>query len=263
MAQSEISKREKGRALITVANNVAGFNLWKRLVEEGYDVDAILPSEDKYNLLLSELVSRKNKKYDFIVNTVDRHDYAVVTNKMLKWLYPTEKIIFISSDLVYEPRPGKKKENDNAYPPTMEGKYFLEAESALDVNSDLVLRVGLVTGRCVPNILTNTINLSRANMSIDLSGAVVRNFISNADLSEYIIRLLDKNGIYNASAKSMTPRDFALELCAKINVNCKLRRTTDDKVFDYSMDTTKIELTTGYYTKDIFANISSGLYLLG
>jgi dTDP-4-dehydrorhamnose reductase len=150
------------------------------------------------NPKLNELDKKKSYKSNFIV-----------TKNIVKCANKKTKIVFLSTDKVYDGNYRKNSEKDIPKPLNFYGRQKLNSENFIKKNIDkfYILRLPIVhsNGRVKKkSIIDKFIYEINKNKKINIFSNVVRSFIKINELNDFMIKLIDmdKNyGIYNIGSK--------------------------------------------------------------
>lgn len=195
-----------------------------------------------------------NDNFDFIINNFNIPYYSKKT-ELMQMNYKVQEIInekfhnskkvLISNQLVYSSSKFPKKEDFSTEPETEYGKTKLKAEEAVRKNNHfLIIRSGLIYGKCTYNIYTDILTAIRGKIPMKLNNDVIINPVLNSDLSLIVYNAMKNlnNSIMNvASNEAMTLYEFGCRLYSLINSNpCPFIKTYTGNNLDYAMDTSMV-----------------------
>jgi len=143
------------------------------------------------------------------------------------------KIVFFSTDYVFDGKAGPYNEDDIPSPINVYGESKLEAERAiLDVNKDaLIIRTTVVYGpeQLGKNFVYQLISKLKANESFACLTDQFSTPTYNRDLIEMVVELVEKNysGIFNCVGTEVMSRyEFAQQIANVLSLDTKLIRKT-------------------------------------
>ncbi|MGC8608749.1 MAG: hypothetical protein ACP5UV_02635 [Thermoplasmata archaeon] len=260
--------------LITDGKNTYGFNLWKHLLDRGFDVTAILPRKVGDADHISEVYSKREVKYDYVINTIYSCDlnasiYGKVSeafNRLLIKFFPDSKLIMLSADAVYRSSNRTKKEDFSIRPETPYGRAMAGSEkTASEMKDSAIIRTGIIVGRCSRNLLTSSLAAIRSSTNIALYSNVVRAFVKNTDLSFYteFIMSHDLSGPYNIAGDNMTPFDFGKFVCSNVQKCTVVPSRYSISNMDFSIDSSKIENLSGRKPESVLSMLDINDYEIG
>ena len=258
------------KILLTGANGLLGRHLVKKLAEKGYEVIATAKGESKINSISNDKVkffslditdgAAVNKLMDEVRPDVLLHTAAMTQvdecelNKIDCWntnvtatrfLIDSAKetksrIIFISTDFVFDGLHGPYKEEDEPNPVNYYGSTKLAAEKAV-IQSGLdwaIVRTVLVVGNTEDgqrqNILTWVKEKLEKGETIKVVDDQVRTPTYVEDLADGIILILEKKskGIFHIAGKdTLTPYQIAWQTAEFLKLNSKLIEKSDASNF--------------------------------
>jgi len=258
------------KVLLTGANGLLGRHLVKKLAEKGYEVIATAKGESKINSISNDKVkffslditdgAAVNKLMDEVRPDVLLHTAAMTQvdecelNKIDCWntnvtatrfLIDSAKetksrIIFISTDFVFDGLHGPYKEEDEPNPVNYYGSTKLAAEKAV-IQSGLdwaIVRTVLVVGNTEDgqrqNILTWVKEKLEKGETIKVVDDQVRTPTYVEDLADGIILILEKKskGIFHIAGKdTLTPYQIARQTAEFLKLNSKLIEKSDASNF--------------------------------
>ena len=258
------------KVLLTGANGLLGRHLVKKLVEKGYDVIATAKGESKINSINAGKFkflplditdgAAVNKLMNEVRPDVLLHAAAMTQvdecelNKIDCWntnvtatrfLIDSSKetksrIIFISTDFVFDGLHGPYKEEDEPNPVNYYGSSKLAAEKAV-IQSGLdwaIIRTVLMVGNTQDgqrkNILTWVKEKLEKGEIIKVVDDQVRTPTYVEDLADGIILVLEKKskGIFHIAGKdTLTPFQIATQTAEFLKLNSKLIEKTDASNF--------------------------------
>ena len=258
------------KILLTGANGLLGRHLVKKLAEKGYEVIATAKGESKINSISNGKVkffslditdgAAVNKLMDEVRPDVLLHTAAMTQvdecelNKVDCWntnvtatrfLIDSAKetksrIIFISTDFVFDGLHGPYKEEDEPNPVNYYGSTKLAAEKAV-IQSGLdwaIVRTVLVVGNTEDgqrqNILTWVKEKLEKGETIKVVDDQVRTPTYVEDLADGIILILEKKskGIFHIAGKdTLTPYQIARQTAEFLKLNSKLIEKSDASNF--------------------------------
>jgi len=258
------------KILLTGANGLLGRHLVKKLAEKGYEVIATAKGESKINSISNGKVkffslditdgAAVNKLMDEVRPDVLLHTAAMTQvdecelNKIDCWntnvtatrfLIDSAKetksrIIFISTDFVFDGLHGPYKEEDEPNPVNYYGSTKLAAEKAV-IQSGLdwaIVRTVLVVGNTEDgqrqNILTWVKEKLEKGETIKVVDDQVRTPTYVEDLADGIILILEKKskGIFHIAGKdTLTPYQIARQTAEFLKLNSKLIEKSDASNF--------------------------------
>jgi len=258
------------KVLLTGANGLLGRHLVKKLAEKGYEVIATAKGESKINSISNGKVkffslditdgAAVNKLMDEVRPDVLLHTAAMTQvdecelNKIDCWntnvtatrfLIDSAKetksrIIFISTDFVFDGLHGPYKEEDEPNPVNYYGSTKLAAEKAV-IQSGLdwaIVRTVLVVGNTEDgqrqNILTWVKEKLEKGETIKVVDDQVRTPTYVEDLADGIILILEKKskGIFHIAGKdTLTPYQIARQTAEFLKLNSKLIEKSDASNF--------------------------------
>jgi len=258
------------KILLTGANGLLGRHLVKKLAEKGYEVIATAKGESKINSIGNGKVkflslditdgAAVNKLMNEVKPDVLLHTAAMTQvdecelNKIDCWntnvtatrfLIDSAKetksrIIFISTDFVFDGLHGPYKEEDEPNPVNYYGSTKLAAEKAV-IQSGLdwaIVRTVLVVGNTEDgqrqNILTWVKEKLEKGETIKVVDDQVRTPTYVEDLADGIILILEKKskGIFHIAGKdTLTPYQIAWQTAEFLKLNSKLIEKSDASNF--------------------------------
>ena len=258
------------KILLTGANGLLGRHLVKKLAEKGYEVIATAKGESKINSISNGKVkffslditdgAAVNKLMNEVRPDVLLHTAAMTQvdecelNKIDCWntnvtatrfLIDSAKetksrIIFISTDFVFDGLHGPYKEEDEPNPVNYYGSTKLAAEKAV-IQSGLdwaIVRTVLVVGNTEDgqrqNILTWVKEKLEKGETIKVVDDQVRTPTYVEDLADGIILILEKKskGIFHIAGKdTLTPYQIARQTAEFLKLNSKLIEKSDASNF--------------------------------
>ena len=258
------------KILLTGANGLLGRHLVKKLAEKGYEVIATAKGESKINSIGNGKVkflslditdgAAVNKLMNEVKPDVVLHTAAMTQvdecelNKIDCWntnvtatrfLIDSAKetksrIIFISTDFVFDGLHGPYKEEDEPNPVNYYGSTKLAAEKAV-IQSGLdwaIVRTVLVVGNTEDgqrqNILTWVKEKLEKGETIKVVDDQVRTPTYVEDLADGIILILEKKskGIFHIAGKdTLTPYQIARQTAEFLKLNSKLIEKSDASNF--------------------------------
>ena len=258
------------KILLTGANGLLGRHLVKKLAEKGYEVIATAKGESKINSIGNGKVkflslditdgAAVNKLMNEVKPDVLLHTAAMTQvdvcelNKIDCWntnvtatrfLIDSAKetksrIIFISTDFVFDGLHGPYKEEDEPNPVNYYGSTKLAAEKAV-IQSGLdwaIVRTVLVVGNTEDgqrqNILTWVKEKLEKGETIKVVDDQVRTPTYVEDLADGIILILEKKskGIFHIAGKdTLTPYQIARQTAEFLKLNSKLIEKSDASNF--------------------------------
>jgi len=258
------------KVLLTGANGLLGRHLVKKLAEKGYEVIATAKGESKINSIGNGKVkflslditdgAAVNKLMNEVKPDVLLHTAAMTQvdvcelNKIDCWntnvtatrfLIDSAKetksrIIFISTDFVFDGLHGPYKEEDEPNPVNYYGSTKLAAEKAV-IQSGLdwaIVRTVLVVGNTEDgqrqNILTWVKEKLEKGETIKVVDDQVRTPTYVEDLADGIILILEKKskGIFHIAGKdTLTPYQIARQTAEFLKLNSKLIEKSDASNF--------------------------------
>ena len=258
------------KVLLTGANGLLGRHLVKKLAEKGYEVIATAKGESKINSIGNGKVkflslditdgAAVNKLMNEVKPDVLLHTAAMTQvdecelNKIDCWntnvtatrfLIDSAKetksrIIFISTDFVFDGLHGPYKEEDEPNPVNYYGSTKLAAEKAV-IQSGLdwaIVRTVLVVGNTEDgqrqNILTWVKEKLEKGETIKVVDDQVRTPTYVEDLADGIILILEKKskGIFHIAGKdTLTPYQIAWQTAEFLKLNSKLIEKSDASNF--------------------------------
>jgi len=258
------------KVLLTGANGLLGRHLVKKLAEKVYEVIATAKGESKINSISNGKVkffslditdgAAVNKLMDEVRPDVLLHTAAMTQvdecerNKIDCWntnvtatrfLIDSAKetksrIIFISTDFVFDGLHGPYKEEDEPNPVNYYGSTKLAAEKAV-IQSGLdwaIVRTVLVVGNTEDgqrqNILTWVKEKLEKGETIKVVDDQVRTPTYVEDLADGIILILEKKskGIFHIAGKdTLTPYQIARQTAEFLKLNSKLIEKSDASNF--------------------------------
>ncbi len=169
------------------------------------------------------------------------------------------KIIYVSTDFVFDGEKGFYKEDDEVNPLGIYAKSKYEGEKQVMDNSNnwAIARVSVLYGwHPRSNFTTWAINELRNNNSINIVTDQINSptLADNAAEALYEIANQDKNGIYHTSGSEAINRyDFTLKIAEAFNLDKNLIKPTDSSKFkqiaprpmNSSLDTSKVKKDLG------------------
>ncbi len=258
------------KVLVTGANGLLGRHLLKKLVEKGYDVIATAKGESKINSLSGSNFkflslditdgAAVNKLMNEVRPDVLLHAAAMTQvdecelNKIDCWntnvtatrflidsaKEANSRIIFISTDFVFDGLHGPYKEEDEPNPVNYYGSSKLAAEKAV-MESGLdwaIVRTVLVVGNTQDgqrqNILTWVKEKLEKGETIKVVDDQVRTPTYVEDLADGIMLVLEKKskGIFHIAGKdTLTPYQIATQTAEYLKLNSKLIERSDASNF--------------------------------
>ncbi|MBD3311042.1 MAG: sugar nucleotide-binding protein [Candidatus Magasanikbacteria bacterium] len=167
----------------------------------------------------------------------------IYTKKLVQLLNaPKTKLIYFSSDAVFDGEKGNYKENDKTNPKTDYGKAKLSAEQMIKQFSDnfLIIRTGYILGRDKKNFdkrSLEVLNCLKKNQKIERFDDIKRSTIKVEKLAKIVWKLIDQNlkGIIHVAEKKQSPFEMGLYLAKKFNFDSSL-------IIPVSYKKSKIEL---------------------
>lgn len=181
----------------TIKIDLSNLNQTKNFIKK-INPDVIFHFAAMTNPKLNELNKKKSIKNNFIV-----------TKNILKCISKKTKIIFLSTDKVYDGNYKKNSEKDFVKPLNFYGKQKLYSENLIkkNIHKFFILRLPIVhsNGRVKKNsIIDKFIYEINKNKNINVFSNVVRSFIKIEELNDFMIKLIDIDenyGIYNIGSK--------------------------------------------------------------
>lgn len=169
---------------------------------------------------VDECEIEKEKCYDVNVNgTKNIIEAAKLINA---------KIIYISTDFVFDGKKGNYKEEDTLNPINYYSKTKFEAEELVKKNSNyLIIRSAVLYGYNNKNDNFNFVEWVIENLKGDNKIKIVNDQINSPtlidDICYSIIKLINQTGIFNvAGSESISRYDFALKIAEVFNLNKNL-----------------------------------------
>ncbi|MEK6967048.1 MAG: SDR family oxidoreductase [Nanoarchaeota archaeon] len=147
------------------------------------------------------------------------------------------KVIFLSTEYIFDGKKGPYKEGDSPNPLNVYGRTKLESEKiVLSLKKSLVVRSTLVfsLGYDEHNLLHVIVKNLKAGKKINIVDDQITNPISADNLAEAItdLSLRDKSGIYNiASPKRMSRYEFAIKAANVFGLDIDLVKAVKTSVF--------------------------------
>ena len=138
------------------------------------------------------------------------------------------KIIYISTDYVFDGKKGMYKENDKPNPINYYGKTKLEGEKFIDLKSDAVIRTSIYGWNVVKerkSFSTWAIDELRNKKQINVFADQFNSMILVNNLAEALKIAVDKdiNGVLNIASSERTSKyDFVLKLCSSFGLDKNL-----------------------------------------
>ncbi len=169
------------------------------------------------------------------------------------------KIIYVSTDFVFDGKKGNYSENDEVNPLGIYAKSKYDGEVQLQKHSSnwAIARVSVLYGwHKRQNFTTWVINQLRQNNSINIVTDQINSptFADNAAEAIYEIAKQDKNGIFHTAGNDLISRyDFTMKIAEEFNLNKELiNPITSDKFVqkaprpvDSSLNVKKVEKELG------------------
>lgn len=160
--------------------------------------------------------SKKEEAYQ--INAKATENIAKAANKI------NAKLIYISTDYVFDGSKGLYKENDKTNPINYYGITKLEGEKAVREYCDdyIIARTAVIYGFHKKNFATWIINELKNKRKIKI---ITDQWVSptlNIDLAEQVLALIeeDKEGIFHTAGRERISRyDFALKIAEKFNLD--------------------------------------------
>ena len=208
------------KILLTGATGFIGSNIYRLLINNGYEVDCIVRKQDKkfkktiVHDLTKPFPKKKYCKYDCIIHaaaysTINEkdstfifHNNIVSTNNLIEFAnnYKIKKIIFLSSISIYGDIQSRFISNNTKInKPSVYGLSKLVCEQLLkNTNNNfksISIRLPGVLGQdSVRNLFTNFLGKIKKNINIELYNPEFKfnNCIHVNDLGQFIITLINK-----------------------------------------------------------------------
>ena len=220
----------------------------KHLVKQGTDCQFLTPTKKEADVKdywnLDSYFYTHQKEFDYVIHAAaitrpmviheDNPPLSIKTNivgtsnVVLMCERYNKKIIYISTDYVYEGKDGNYKEKDSLKPFTKYGWSKLGGECAVQMyDNHLILRMAM-----------NKKPFPHPKALIDMK----KSLMWIEDAAKVTLELLDETGIVNVGGKSQSVYDFVKE------DNPKIRPIVLDEIpdvnmaTDCSMDTTKLKM---------------------
>jgi dTDP-4-dehydrorhamnose reductase len=181
------------------------------------------------------------------------------------------RVIFISTDLVFDGRQGHYKEEDEARPLSVYGTSKLRAEEAVLAasSSNVVLRSALLYGYGSPangTFLTGLSGRLEAGEKVRLFTDQMRTPVTTTDLADAIIIALEKDlsGLFHVGgAESISRYDFGIKVCRVFGYDRELLEPILMADFDYvarrpldtTFDITKFSAASGLRPSSVEAGL--------
>ncbi len=156
------------------------------------------------------------------------------------------RLLYTSTDMVYDGRRGNYSENDPPSPISVYGETKAEAERPVIDKGFLVYRLALNYGACPPNNLSFFCQIYKKLLNgepVTLFEDEIRSMLYTPDLAALVIKGLENNitGLYHVGGPQKISRlDFGRELCRQMGADEKLlvpaRIERDDRFIDRPPD---------------------------
>ena len=163
------------------------------------------------------------------------------------------KIVYISTDYVFDGKKGMYKENDKCNPINYYGKTKLEGEKLIDLKKDCIIRTSIYGWNVVPgkkSFSTWIIDELTNNKQINIFSDQFNSMMLTNNCAELLKEVVDKDlsGIINiASSSKISKYDFAVKLAEIFDLNKELINPVknadvigfEKRPLDVSLDITK------------------------
>ena len=220
----------------------------KHLVQQGKDCEFLTPTKKEADVKdywnLDSYFYTHQKEFDYVIHAAaitrpmvlheDNPPLSIKTNivgtsnVVLMCERYNKKIIYISTDYVYEGTDGNYKEKDSLKPFTKYGWSKLGGECAVQMyDNHLILRMAM-----------NKKPFPHPKALIDMK----KSLMWIEDAAKTTLKLLDETGIVNVGGKSQSVYDFVKEENPKIKPIVLDDIPDVNMATDCSMDTTKLKM---------------------
>lgn len=224
-----------------------GFRFAKDFSDK-YKIHLLFPRSGIENYLESIMALPDN--FDYIINNFNVPFYSSnvaymnmidkiqeLINSRLK----NGKKILISNQMVYASSPEPKTEEHITVPETKYGKIMLNTEELIKDNAHyIIIRSGMIYGKCTYNIYTDILTAIRGNISLKLDNRVTLNPVLNSDISmvvEMAMDDIDRDTINVGGDDAMTLYQFGRHLYDSVREDkCPFIKIENSSVLNYSMD---------------------------
>jgi dTDP-4-dehydrorhamnose reductase len=243
---------DKSRTLLITSTGLVGGNIKRVLDAKGRDVvETYYPSVDKPQGLPVDISSEnsvrglfESVKPSVVILTAaltnvefcqENRDIARAINvtgpQNVANLCKTfsAKLVFFSSDYVFDGQAGPYSETDAPHPISVYGETKLAAERSIQdtLNDHLIIRTTIVYGYEVmgKNFCYRLINTLKAGQPIKVPSDQIGSPTYAYNLAEVVVDLIEKNGkgLYNVVGKDMVDRyEFSRRVCAVFGLDEKL-----------------------------------------
>ncbi|WMT52045.1 MAG: sugar nucleotide-binding protein [Ferroplasma sp.] len=217
-----------------------------------YKIHLLFPREGFENYLESIMALPDN--FDYIINNFNVPFYSpnrVYMNmldriqEIINSRFSNGKKILISTQMVYASSPEPKTEKSITVPETEFGKIMLKSEKLVKDNEHyIIIRSGMVYGKCTYNIYTDILTAIRGNIPLKLDNQVILNPVLNSDLSMIVERSMDnidRDIINVAGDDAITLYQFGKHLYNSIHDDeCPFKGVKNGGDLNYSMDSSRI-----------------------
>lgn len=239
----------KKKILVSGSNGFIGNNVLKHLRDKKYDVYGVdITKSDDKKTFTCDLSKKKDTKLvldkinpDVIIHTVGlrslkaceedpklakRIDVDTSKNIIDNIKNKKTKLIFISSDYVFDGTKGKYKESDKPDPKTVYGKDKLQVEKIIEDNLDdwAVIRTSNVYGNGGGGFFNFIVDSLRSDEKIDVYKDTYFSPTHVDDIAKSIDKVISKNktGIFHVAGNSLENRySFAKKIAKYFGMNGK------------------------------------------
>jgi nucleoside-diphosphate-sugar epimerase len=239
------------KILLMDAYESFGFRFAKDFAET-YDIHLLYPGKGIKKYIESIMSMEDN--FDYIINNFNipfysnNYEYMKMnsgTQEIINSRFKHGKKILISNQMVYSSSAQAKIESAITEPETEYGKSKLYAEKLAEENKYfLIVRSGMIYGKCTYNIYTDILTAIRGRIPLKLDNSIILNPVLNSDLALAVEKAMKdpESDIINAAAgDSMTLYQFGRRLYDSVNMDsCPFIKINTGKVLDYNIDSTQI-----------------------
>jgi dTDP-4-dehydrorhamnose reductase len=243
---------DKPRTLLITSTGLVGGNIKRVLVAKGQDlVETYYPAVDKPQGLPVDITLETSVRGLFesampsvvILNAALTNVEFCQENRDIAWQINVTgpqnvaslcreyraKLVFFSSDYVFDGESGPYSETDAPHPISVYGETKLAAESFIrdTVDDHLIIRTTIVYGyeAMAKNFCYRLINTLKAGQQIKVPNDQIGSPTYAYNLAEAVVDLIEQNkkGLYNVVGKDVVDRyEFSRRVCAVFGLDEKL-----------------------------------------
>jgi hypothetical protein len=218
-----------------------------------YKIHLLYPRSGMANFLQS--IMSLHDDFDYIINNFNVPFYSSNTayinmidriQEIINSRFKNGKKILISSQMVYSSSPEPKTEESITIPETEYGRIMLNAEKlARDNEHYIIIRSGMVYGKCTYNIYTDILTAIRGNIPLKLDNHVILNPVLNSDLSTVVERAMngiDRDTVNAAGDDAITLYQFGKHLYYSVrDGECPFTGIGKGSPLNYCMDSDRVK----------------------